>query len=302
MQNINLEKKLREIFKERFSENFPLSEYTSFKCGGKAKYIVFPVNIDEVLKIFEILKDYKEKFLILGKGTNVLISDNGFDGVVISTLRMRKYEIENGIIKCECGLKISDILKICIENSLTGIEFLAGIPGSVGGAVKNNAGLKREWISEKINVVEYVDISKLKVMKKRREEIFFDYRKSEFNNNFFIWRVEFFLQKGKKDIIKKMIKEYLEERKKRQPFGYSAGSIFKNPYPYFAGELIEKCGLKGFSIGDCYISEKHANFIINRGKGKAEDVYRLIKIIKEKVKEKFGIELETEIEIIGEFE
>lgn len=301
MRNTKFESILIKEFGKDLLKDFPMSSYTSFKCGGKAKYLVFPENIEEVIKIFEIIKNFNENFLILGKGTNVLISDNGFNGTVISTLKMKNFNIEGEKIECECGLKISELLKICIENSLSGIEFLSGIPGTIGGAVKNNAGLKKEWISEKINFVECLDIKTLKIIKMGREQISFEYRTSNLGKDYFIFKTELFLQKEKRDKIKEMIKKYLKERMEKQPNGYSAGSIFKNPYPFYAGELIEKCGLKGYQIGDCFISKKHANFIINKGKGKASDVYRLIKLIKEKVKEKFNIELETEIQIIGEF-
>ncbi|MGC8976669.1 MAG: UDP-N-acetylmuramate dehydrogenase [Candidatus Ratteibacteria bacterium] len=302
MQNTDIELILSKLFGTKFIKGFPISYYTSFKCGGMAKYLVFPESLDEVIKVFEIIKKFNLNYLILGKGTNILLSDKGFDGIVISTLKMKKFKIEDERIECECGIKISELLKICIENSLSGLEFLSGIPGTIGGAVKNNAGLKKEWISEKIVSVEYYDIKNEKIVKKKKEEIFFDYRKSGFGKEDFIFKTEFFLKKEKRDIIKKMIKEYLKERKERQPIGYSAGSIFKNPYPYYAGQLIENCGLKGYSIGDCFVSTKHANFIINRGNCRAKDVYELIRIIKEKVKEKFNIELETEIEIIGDFE
>ncbi len=302
MQNTEIEFIFKNEFKNRFFKNSPLSEYTSFKCGGKAKYLIYPKSIEEVIKIIEISKNFNEKFLILGKGTNVLISDNGFDGIVISTLKMKNFKIKDNRIECECGLKTSDLLKICIENSLSGLEFLSGIPGTIGGAIKNNAGLKNEWTLEKINYVEFLKTNTFEIIKKEKKEIFFDYRKSEFESNIFIWKGEFLLKKERKEIIKKKINEYMERRKKTQPFGYSAGSIFKNPYPHYAGELIEKCGLKGYSIGDCYISEKHANFIINKGNGKAEEIYKLIKLIQKKVYEKFNIQLELEIQLIGEFE
>ncbi|MCM8804458.1 MAG: UDP-N-acetylmuramate dehydrogenase [Candidatus Omnitrophica bacterium] len=301
MLNTKLESILLKEFGKDILKDFPMAQYTSFKCGGKAKYLIFPRNIEEVIKIFEIIENFNEDFLILGKGTNVLISDDGFNGIVISTLKMKNFILKGEEIECECGLKISELLKICIENSLSGIEFLSGIPGTIGGAIRNNAGLKEKWISERINYVESLNIKTLKIIKRRREEIFFDYRKSDFKKDEFILKTELFLQKEKKDKIKEMIKKYLKERVEKQPLGYSAGSIFKNPYPFYAGELIEKCGLKGYSIGDCFISSKHANFIINKGRGRAKDVYELIKLIKEKVKEKFNIELETEIELIGDF-
>ena len=298
----NIDYILKENFKDKLIENYPMREYTSFRCGGNVKYLIYPENIEDLKRIIEISKKYNLKFLVLGKGTNVLVSDRGFDGIIISTLKLNKINFDGENLKCESGVKISSLLRFCIENSLKGLEFLAGIPGTVGGAVKNNAGLKNEWISEKIDYVKFIDFNSEKIIKRGRKDIFFDYRKSEFDSSKIILEVNFKPEREKKEKIVLKIKKYIEERRNKQPTGYSAGSIFKNPYPYYAGELIEKCGLKGYSIGDCYISEKHANFIINRGSGKADDVYKLIKIIKEKVKEKFNIELEIEIQMIGEFE
>jgi len=297
----NIDYILKENFRDKLIENYPMREYTSFRCGGNAKYLIYPESIDELKKIIEISKKYNLKFLVLGKGTNVLVSDNGFDGIIVSTLKLNKISFEDKNLKCECGVKISSLLKFCIENCLRGLEFLAGIPGTVGGAIKNNAGLKNEWISEMIDYVKFIDVNSGEIIKKEKKDIFFDYRKSEFDFSKIILEVNFKLEKGSREEIVEKITGYIKERKNKQPAGYSAGSIFKNPYPYHAGELIEKCGLKGYSIGDCYISEKHANFIINKGNGKAGDIYKLIKIIKEKVKEKFNIELEIEIQLIGEF-
>ena len=298
----NIDYILKENFKDKLIENYPMREYTSFKCGGNAKYLIYPESVEELIKIIGISKKNNLEFLVLGKGTNVLVSDRGFNGIIISTLKLNKINFGGENLRCEAGVKISSLLRFCIENSLKGLEFLAGIPGTIGGAVKNNAGLKNEWISEKIDYVKFFDVNSGKIIKKEKKDIFFDYRKSEFDSSKIILEVNFKPEKEKKEKIVLNIKKYIEERRNKQPEGYSAGSIFKNPYPYYAGELIEKCGLKGYSIGDCYISEKHANFIINKGNGKAIDVYKLIKIIKEKVKEKFNIELETEIQLIGEFE
>lgn len=298
----NIEFLLAKKFGDRFKINYPLANYTSFKCGGNAKYLVFPENIEEVREILNIAKEYKIEYFFLGKGTNLLISDTGFNGIMISTLRINNYFLEEeNNIRSECGVTISKLLKLCIINSLTGIEFLSGIPGTVGGAIKNNSGIKDKWILDKIEYVKFLDILNMEIKIKKRHEINFGYRKSEFNENTFIWEVKFILEKGDKRLIIEKIRDFLNERKMKQPTGYSAGSIFKNPYPFFAGELIEKCGLKGYKIGDCVISEKHANFIINQGQGKAKDVFQLIQLIKSKVKEKFGIDLELEIQLIGDF-
>ena len=295
-----IEKEIRKICKN-FSRNFPLKNITSFRTGGNARYIVLPSTYNEIVNLFSLCKKYKLPFFIIGKGTNILVSDDGLDGIVISTLRMRKINMEKEEIICEAGVRISELLKKCVENSLTGLEFLSGIPGTVGGAIVSNAGLKKEWIMEKVKKVEVILPEKGENETIEKGKINYGYRRSGLEN-YFIYRVFFELEKKERKEIKEKIKNYIMERKKKQPLGeFCAGSIFKNPPGLFAGELIEKCGLKGYSIGDAVISEKHANFIINKGNATSSDIYKLIKFIQEKVKEKYGIYLEPEIKLLGPF-
>ncbi|HRR95689.1 MAG TPA: UDP-N-acetylmuramate dehydrogenase, partial [Candidatus Ratteibacteria bacterium] len=292
---MNIKDELKNFLSERVKENTLLSQFTSFKTGGIAKIIVFPENKEEVKEIFYLSEKYQKDILILGKGTNILISDYGFDGIVLSTLLLNKIKKEENFIISESGVLISSLLNFCLKNNSGGIEFLSGIPGTIGGALITNAGLKKEWIGEKVEWVEIYDKKKKDFEILKREEIKFSYRDSNLKNMFII-NACLRTEKKRKEEIKNKIQNYMKERREKQPLREnSAGSVFKNPENFYAGELIEKCGLKGYCIGDACISERHANFIINKGKAKSSDIYNLIKIIQNKVKEKFGIELELEI-------
>jgi len=298
---MNIKDELKNFLSERVKENTLLSQFTSFKTGGIAKIIVFPENKEEVKEIFYLSEKYQKDILILGKGTNILISDYGFDGIVLSTLLLNKIKKEENFIISESGVLISSLLNFCLKNNSGGIEFLSGIPGTIGGALITNAGLKKEWIGEKVEWVEIYDKKKKDFEILKREEIKFSYRDSNLKNMFII-NACLRTEKKRKEEIKNKIQNYMKERREKQPLREnSAGSVFKNPENFYAGELIEKCGLKGYCIGDACISERHANFIINKGKAKSSDIYNLIKIIQNKVKEKFGVELELEIKIIGKF-
>jgi len=298
---MNIIDELKKNFRDRAKENFPLDQYTSFKTGGKGKIVVFPVNKSEIEKIFSLCEKYKEKVLILGKGTNVLISDYGFDGVIISTLFLNRIRRENNFVICECGVSLSSLLNFCLKNNIGGVEFLSGIPGTVGGACITNAGLKRRWLGEKIEWVEVYDGEEKKFKVLRKDEIEFSYRDSNLKDKF-VMNVCFKLEEKEKVKIIEEIRKFIYERKKKQPVGEkSAGSIFKNPEGCFAGKIIEECGFKGFCIGDACVSEKHANFIINKEKAKSSEIYKVMETIKSKVKEKCGIQLVPEIKIIGKF-
>jgi len=298
---MNIKDEFKNFLSERVKENTLLSQFTSFKTGGIAKIIVFPENKEEVKDIFYLSEKYQKDILILGKGTNILISDYGFDGVIISTLLLKKITKKENFIISESGVLISSLLNFCLKNNSGGIEFLSGIPGTIGGALITNAGLKKEWIGEKVEWVEIYDKKKKDFEILKREEIKFSYRDSNLKNMFII-NACLRTEKKRKEEIKNKIQNYMKERIEKQPLREnSAGSVFKNPENFYAGELIEKCGLKGYCIGDACISERHANFIINKGKAKSSDIYNLIKIIQNKVKEKFRVELELEIKIIGKF-
>jgi len=297
---MEIRKRLDEIC-SLVQENVPLSSLTSFRTGGPARYLVTPGDVSEVEAVLFFTTENNIPLLTIGKATNILVSDRGFDGIVLTTQRLNRISVENERVRCESGVRLSNLIKTSLTHSLTGAEFLAGIPGTVGGAVISNAGLKTVWLSEILKEVEILPITGGKPYTLARSEIDFGYRSSGLED-VFICKAEVVLKEGTKERIQKEINGHMEKRMLSQPLEYaSAGSIFKNPEGFFAGELIEKCGMKGECFGDACISEKHANFIINKGKSTSEDIYRMIKSVKEKVKRVYNINLETEIKIIGEF-
>jgi UDP-N-acetylmuramate dehydrogenase len=278
--------------------DFSLKDLSTFKVGGKGKIICFPENLSNAINVY---KKAKKEFpvLILGKGSNILFSDNGYDGVIISTKNLNSIRLINEtFIYFEAGVTVSELLSFCVKNGLTGLEFLAGIPASLGGLVLSNAGAFNNSFLEK---VEYLGVfSQDKLKKVIPKSVGFSYRKSCVNSGEFALFGGIKLEKADSLTVKTKILEYLNKRN-NQPKGFSAGSVFKNPKGDFAGRLIEEAGLKGKVIGKAKISEKHANFIINTGGALAQDIYLLIRLAEEKVYEKFNIKLEREIILVGEF-
>lgn len=306
-------------------KNILLKNYTTFKIGGRAKYFFLAKNEEDLTKAISAAKRMSLPFFILGSASNVLAADKGYQGLIIKihtkffmTVDLKKNKIISG-----AGTKLKNIVETATKNGLTGFEWAAGIPGTVGGAIFGNIGAFGKSISdfvERVRVLE-IDDSKFKIKKLSKKDCCFKYKDSIFKHkkNLIIISVVFCLKKGEIPEIKKKIKEYLDYRKKHHPLNFpSAGCIFKNAklkinnkkllrdFPELkefnkkgeipAGWLVEKCGLKGKKSGNVKISEKHANFILNLGNGKAKDVKNLINLAKEKVKNKFGIELEEEIQ------
>lgn len=296
MEKIDFQKLLPGV-----QENIPLKNYTTFKIGGPAQYFFKAKTKKDLIKAVSTAKKFKLPFFILAGGSNLLVSDKGFKGLIIK-LQVSDYNFQENKVFTEAGVLLSQLLSIALRNNLTGLEWAAGIPGTIGGAVRGNAGTKDQTIKEVIENVEVLDTKKGKIKFFKNKDCRFEYRDSIFKHekNLIILSINFKLKNGKKEKIKEKIKEYLNYRKDTQPLDFpSAGSIFKNPQDFSAGELIEKCGLKGKRIKDVEISKKHANFIINLENGTARDVIELIKITKEKVKEKFEITLKEEIQYLG---
>ncbi|MCA6085482.1 UDP-N-acetylmuramate dehydrogenase [Candidatus Endomicrobiellum agilis] len=273
----------------------PLSKYCSFKIGGPADFFIEILNEQALLEFLKVMSG--GKFYVLSGGTNVLFSDKGYRGAIIRLAGdFRKISVLKNEISCGSGVLLSDVLKIALENDLVGLEYMAGIPGTVGGAVYGNTGSKDEWISAAIKTVEvYKNLRKELVNK---EEIVFGYRKSGLENCI-ISKVNFSLKKDTKNGSLKKISENIRKRLETQPLNMpNAGSIFKNPNGFSVGKLIEEAGLKGKCVGGAQISKLHGNFIVNTGGALAKDVLTLIDLVKERIKEKFSIDLETEIKII----
>jgi len=285
----------------KFQNNISLSKHTSFKIGGPARYFCIAKSKEDLIKAVKKAKELNLPFFILGGGSNVLALDQGYEGLVIKILNSR-FIIHNSNIDADAGVNLNKLACIAAEKLLAGLEWANGIPGTVGGAVYGNAQVFDTKISNIVKSVEVLDIKTLKIRKLLKSECLFSTKNSVFkqNKNLIILSVVIKLKKGNKQEIKNRIKKHLDFRRRNQPLNFpSAGSIFVNktgtaPSSY----LIEKAGLKGTRIGGVKVSEKHAGFIINTGKAKAKDVLDLIKIIKQKVKSKFGITLKEEIQII----
>lgn len=283
--------------------NAPMSRYTSFKAGGCAKLLIKPNSVDTLSKILKECIDKQVNYLVIGNGSNLLISDNGFDGIVIKIGSdiSKICLLDEETIYCEAGATMKALCNFAYENSLSGLEFAYGIPGTLGGAVYMNAGayggemkdvlLSSKHIDNDGNVGEIVG-----------EDLDLDYRRSAYTDNgFTIVSAIMKLKKADKVEIKASMNDKMSRRRDKQPLEYpSAGSTFKRPVGYFAGALIEQSGLKGYTVGGAQVSEKHSGFVINKDGATATDIITLIKDVQKIVFDKFGVNLETEVKIIGE--
>ncbi len=305
-------------------KNILLASYTTFKIGGPAKYFSEAKSVDELRELCKWAKEEGVPIFVLGGGSNVLISDKGFDGLVIK-IKFADWRIEDAEIFSETGLPLAKLVLESAKKELTGLEWAMGIPGTVGGAINGNAGAFGKSMSETVERVNVFDISKFESRMFNKEECGFGYRNSIFkgNNNFVILSVVLLLNKGNREEIRTAIKDFTIQRVASNPSGFSAGCFFRNPgweevgnkneiiakFPELeqfsekpkisAGFLIENVGMKGKKIGGAMVSEKHANFIINDGgKASAEEIVSLTNLIKEKIRERYGFDLEDEVVII----
>jgi UDP-N-acetylmuramate dehydrogenase len=299
MQTERLEKELPDIKK-----NVALADYTTFKIGGLAKYFYTAQNQEELLKAISLAKELKLPFFILGGGSNILVSDREFDGMVIKN-QCFKFDIKDNMIFAEAGVVLATLVSLSMKNELAGLEWGAGIPGTVGGAIRGNAGAFGGAIGDIVRDVEVFNTKTEAKERLSKADCQFSYRESFFkkNNNLIILSAQLELLKNnpqEAEENRQKIIDYLNNRQQTQPLQFpSAGSIFKNPPDASAGQLIDQCGLKGKRINNVQISEKHANFIINLGQGQADDVRQLIEMAKKAVKDKFNIQLEEEIQYLG---
>ncbi len=293
-----------ESLKSEYCEilvNSPMSRQTSFKVGGNADIIAFPKNTDALIDIIRKAKNEKIPFFVMGNGSNLLVKDCGIEGLVIKTTSMDTAIATDGnTIKCSAGTPLSKLCVTAYDNSLHGLEFAYGIPGTVGGAVYMNAGAYGGEMKDVLVSVTHIDKDGNTVTKSA-DELNLGYRKSFYSENpeNIILSAEFCLTPGDKADIKAVMDDLMGRRKDKQPLEFpSAGSTFKRPEGHFAGALIEQCNLKGYTIGGAQVSEKHAGFIINRYQGTATDVLDLIDYVKNTVKKETGITLEPEVRII----
>lgn len=302
MYNGFYEELVNILGEEAILRDEPLSRHTSFKIGGPADYFAEPHSASEIKEIIGLCKRAEIPFTIIGNGSNLLVSDAGYRGVIICISRsMRTIKTDGERIYAEAGALLSGIAREAQSNSLTGFEFAGGIPGTLGGAVVMNAGA---YGGEMVQVIESVGVLDAggKLLTLKNEELELGYRTSIIPKKGYIV-VSAVIKLNKTDdadSIRNTMLELLAKRKEKQPLEYpSAGSTFKRPEGYFAGKLIEDAGLKGFSIGGACVSEKHSGFVVNKGDATAKDVLLLIEYVKNTVFEKFGVELEPEVKMLG---
>lgn len=287
-------------------KNVSLRDRCTYRIGGNAQYYAEPKNQEDIFCALQFAQQNQIPFFILGKGSNLLISDNGWSGLVINLSdSYNKIDVNSDFAEAESGALLNSLINRVIENGFTGMEELAGIPGTVGGAVIMNAGAFNSCIADTLTSVRVYDYEKGSILELSSKELDLGYRTSSLKGTSAVILSARFEFPGKKepDLLYAVRKEILEKRKVKQPLEYpNCGSVFKRPPGGFAGTMIESCGLKGLRIGDVEVSTRHANFIINRGTGTATDVRRLIKTIQIAVYERFGVILEPEVIFIGEYD
>jgi UDP-N-acetylmuramate dehydrogenase len=281
-----------------FRYDVSLHSYTSFRTGGLAEIFVEPVSTLELKRVLQFCKEEKKEIFVFGKGTNILVNDNGVKGVVIHLggIDFAKVERNGRYVSCGAGVNLPKLVRQTASWGLEGLEVLVGIPGTVGGAVMMNAGGKYGDISETINTLTAMTFDG-KIINYNREDVAFAYRKCNLSEQIVI-KVEFALKKlQKEEVLEKMGKIYKEKTESQPLSEFSAGCIFKNTHRFKAAELIDKANLKGQQVGGAIVSRKHANFIINTGNATSADILELIKIIKGIIKKKYDVSLDQEIQI-----
>lgn len=282
-------------------EIVPMSNYTTMQVGGIASVVAFVRSAEEMITAIREAKNNCVRYVVVGNGSNIVFSDDGFDGLVIVTSEMKTFSIERNVIKADCGASLSKISAAAQRSGLTGLEFAYGIPGTVGGGVVMNAGAFGGNLSDVVISSICYDTKNETIRKIDGAEHQFRYRDSIYqrNPNLIVLAVMMRLSQGRmEDIVSKM-NENIKTRKEKQPLEFpSAGSVFKRPIGYYAGELIENCGLKGYRIGGAEVSEKHAGFIINRGNATSNDVINLVRHIRSTVLDQYAVDLECEIRFI----
>lgn len=298
-----IEKFWNLLGKDRVLVDEPMKRHTTFRIGGPTDFFLLPSTVDEVRGILEICREEELPYFILGNGSNLLVSDKGYRGVIIQLYRnFSNISVEGNEICASSGALLSQIAAAARNASLTGFEFAGGIPGTLGGAVFMNAGAYggelKDVLKEAVVMTEQGEILTLPV-----EKLDMGYRTSRIKKaGYLVLEARLVLEQGDMDKIRDTTKDLTEKRVSKQPLEYpSAGSTFKRPEGYFAGKLIMDAGLRGYQVGDAQVSEKHCGFVINKGNATAADVLTLIENVREKVQEQFGVTLEPEVKFLGEF-
>ncbi len=301
---ISLEDLSRVVSPDHIRENVSAATLTTFRTGGPVRFVVSPYDTAELVRLIAFLKETETPYFLVGRGSNLLISDRGYNGVLISLRRFfSDVEVRGNEIYAEAGAMLSDVAREALSHNLTGFEFAGGIPGTIGGALYMDAGA---YGSEMKNVVKEAEIllpdGTVRIFS--NEELDLSYRKSCLSENEGLaLSVILSLKPGNHDEIRASMNDLNERRREKQPLEFgSAGSTFKRPEGYFAGKLIEDAGLKGYRVGNACVSEKHAGFVINLGNATSEEILSVVRHVQETVWNRFQVELEPEIRFLGEFE
>lgn len=294
---------IQVIDEKRVLPDEPMKKHTTFRVGGNADYFVMPQKPEEVKAIVALCKEAEIPYYIIGNGSNLLVSDEGYRGVIIQIYKeMNHIEVMGDVIKVQAGALLSRVGNVALENELTGFEFAAGIPGTVGGAVVMNAGAYGGEMKD-IILNATVLTQEGEIVTLNKEELELGYRTSVIaKKSYIVLEAEYQLQKGDKEAIRGRMDELKTQRVTKQPLEYpSAGSTFKRPEGYFAGKLIQDAGLRGFQVGGAQVSEKHCGFVINQDQATAADIIELMRQVSDKVMQEFGVKLEPEVKTLGEF-
>ena len=293
---------LNILDEENIKVDEPMKKHISFKVGGPADFLVKPKTEEELRNVVEFAKKENVPFIVIGNGSNLLVKDGGIRGIVIELSdNFNNYEIDGNIIKAQSGALLAIIGRNAMKNSLTGFEFAAGIPGTLGGALAMNAGAYGGEMKQVVKTVRLMDRDG-NIFELSNEEMKFEYRRSLLTTkDYIVLSAVIELQPGNVEEIKEIMADYSNRRSTKQPLNFpSAGSTFKRPEGHFAAKLIDDCGLRGLNLRGAQVSDKHCGFVINSGGATAKDILELIEYTQEKVYEKFGEKIELEVEILGE--
>lgn len=304
MSDTDILGKLQDIVgSDNIVSDEPMRKHTTFRIGGNADTFVRPESKEQIAEILRLCRKQDVPYFILGNGSNLLVGDRGFRGVVINIMdNMNDIKVDGGIIKAQAGAMLIKVSRAARDNSLTGLEFASGIPGTIGGAIYMNAGAYGGEMKDVVTQVTAMD-AEGEIYTFGTDELEFSYRHSVIQQrDLIVLDVTMKLAAGDQKIIDDRMSELAVARRTKQPLEYpSAGSTFKRPEGYFAGKLIMDAGLRGYRVGDAQVSEKHCGFVVNRGNATADDVIKLIDDVKAKVSEKYDVVLEPEVRMIGEF-
>ena len=300
----DFEQKLRQILKdEPIRRNEPMRHHTTFRVGGPADYYVEPQTPEKLADVLKLCRQWNIPYFILGNGSNLLVGDRGFRGVMIVLGKpWQQVTATKSGIRAGAGVLLATAARYALEHALAGLEFASGIPGTVGGAVVMNAGAYGQEMKDVLSQV-VVLTREGEIKTRQASELELGYRSScILKEDLVVLEAEFALEPGNRTAIGRRMEELAARRREKQPLEYpSAGSTFKRPFGHFAGKLIEEAGLRGFGVGDAQVSEKHCGFVINRGNATAADIQKLCSQIQKRVKENSGVELELEVKLLGEF-